>query len=393
MTRLIDVSVPTEDNEGTTSTVFRWLKSVGSAVKQHEPLVELSTDKATVEIAAPADGMLREVLVPEGSQVEPGQLLARLESGAASRVAGEVPGSSSAAAIDRGAEELLSPAVRKLLKEHGLDASQVAGSGRGGRITHQDVLDHLAARGSASPAPPVVAAPAAIGGSRRVPHTPMRTTIAAHMVESMLRIAPHVTAVHECDLSAVISHREAHKQRAADEGTRLTLTAYFVRAASLALSEVPQVNARWHEDAIEIFEDHNIGLATALGEEGLIVPVIGKVQTLDVTAIARAVEDFAARARSGALKPKETHGGTFTITNHGTGGSLIATPIINQPQSAILGLGKLQKRAVVISRNGQDEIAIRPMIYVTLTIDHRVLDGFVANRFLSVFTRVLENWS
>jgi 2-oxoglutarate dehydrogenase E2 component (dihydrolipoamide succinyltransferase) len=343
-------------------------------------------------------------LVPEGTQVEPGQLLARLESGAASSAAGEVPGSSSgaapprsavagAAATERGAEELLSPAVRKLLKEHGLDASQVAGSGRGGRITHQDVLDHLAARGSASPAPPVVAAPAAISGSRRVPHTPMRTTIAAHMVESMLRIAPHVTAVHECDLSAVISHREAHKQRAADEGTRLTLTAYFVRAASLALSEVPQVNARWHEDAIEIFEDHNIGLATALGEEGLIVPVIGKVQTLDVTAIARAVEDYAARARSGALKPKETHGGTFTITNHGTGGSLIATPIINQPQSAILGLGKLQKRAVVISRNGQDEIAIRPMIYVTLTIDHRVLDGFVANRFLSGFTRVLENWS
>jgi 2-oxoglutarate dehydrogenase E2 component (dihydrolipoamide succinyltransferase) len=195
--------------------------------------------------------------------------------------------------------------------------------------------------------------------------------------------------VHECDLSQVLAHRERTRSQFEQRGVRLTLTPYFVRAASLALTDAPQLNSRFHEDALEIFEDHNIGLATALGEDGLIVPVITQAQSLDLLATARVTEDLVQRARDQKLDPKEVRGGTFTITNHGMGGSLIATPIINQPQSAILGIGKLQKRAVVID----DAVAIRPMAYVTLTIDHRALDGFAANRFLSRFVAALEAWS
>lgn len=406
MGQIVDVRVPTEDQDGTTSTLLRWLKQRGEAVRQHEPLLELATDKATVEIAAPVAGVLCEQLVAEGTQVEPGDLLGRVEHGATAAATDRAPAaaapraeaSTSAGAHARdGAPAgvgLLSPAVRALIAEHGLDPAAIRGTGRGGRITHQDVLDQLTNRQAAEPAG---ASPAGVdrtsGPSRRVPHTPMRITIASRMVDSALRTAPHVTAVHECDLSAVIAHRDAQKTSGALEGVRLTFTAYFVQAASAALAAVPQVNARWHDDAIELFEDHNIGLATALGEEGLIVPVIPRVQTLDLRGIARAVEDVTQRARAGTLKPKETQGGTFSITNHGMGGSLIATPIIPQPQAAILGIGKLQKRAVVVEAHGADQVVIRPMIYVTLTIDHRVLDGFVANRFLAAFVERLERWN
>jgi 2-oxoglutarate dehydrogenase E2 component (dihydrolipoamide succinyltransferase) len=407
MGQIVDVRVPTEDQDGTTSTLLRWLKQRGEEVRQHEPLLELATDKATVEIAAPVAGVLCEQLVAEGTQVEPGELLGRVEAGAIAATTDRAPaaaapraeaGNSAGANARDGAPAsaaLLSPAVRALIAEHGLDPAAIRGTGRGGRITHQDVLDQLANRQAA--APPAGASSGGVdrtsGPSRRVPHTPMRITIASRMVDSALRTAPHVTAVHECDLSAVIAHRDAQRTSGALEGVRLTFTAYFVQAASAALAAVPQVNARWHDDAIELFEDHNIGLATALGDEGLIVPVIPRVQTLDLPGIARAVEDFSQRARAGTLKPKETQGGTFSITNHGMGGSLIATPIIPQPQAAILGIGKLQKRAVVVEANGADQVVIRPMVYVTLTIDHRVLDGFVANRFLAAFVERLERWN
>jgi 2-oxoglutarate dehydrogenase E2 component (dihydrolipoamide succinyltransferase) len=384
MSELIEIRVPSEDEEGTTSTVLRWIKRPGQSVSQHEPVLELSTDKATVEIAAPVSGVVETVLKPEGTQVEPGEVLGRLRVGAAaspelpaSDLAAASRGSVPAADAGKAEAEQLSPAVRRLLQQHQLMPSQVRGSGRGGRITVEDVERHLA---QASPTPPI--------GSRRIPHSPIRKAIAEHMVLSMLRTAPHVTAVHECDLSQVLAHREQTRSQFEQRGVRLTLTPYFVRAASLALTDVPQLNSRFHEDALEIFDDHNIGLATALGEDGLIVPVIAQAQSLDLLATARVVEDLAQRARDQKLEPKETRGGTFTITNHGMGGSLIATPIINQPQSAILGIGKLQKRAVVID----DAVAIRPMVYVTLTIDHRALDGFAANRFLSRFVAALEGW-
>jgi 2-oxoglutarate dehydrogenase E2 component (dihydrolipoamide succinyltransferase) len=212
------------------------------------------------------------------------------------------------------------------------------------------------------------------------------------MVESMLKIAPHVTAVFDADMSFVINHRNKHKAEFQDKGRNLTYTAYFVKAAVQALQAVPEINSRWHDDALEIFEDYNIGIAAAT-DSGLIVPVIAHAQNFDLFGIAERLQDLTTRARDGKLSQKEVQNGTFTISNHGMTGSLIATPVIHQPQSAILGIGKLEKRVVVIEKNGKDTTGIKPMIYVTLTIDHRALDGFQANRFLTKFVEVLENWS
>jgi 2-oxoglutarate dehydrogenase E2 component (dihydrolipoamide succinyltransferase) len=227
--------------------------------------------------------------------------------------------------------------------------------------------------------------------SKRVPHTPTRRRIAQHMVESMLKTAPHVTAVFDADLSAVIAHREQHKQAFEQMGFKLTYTAYFVAAAVKALQAVPEVNSRWHDDALELFEDCNIGVATAAAG-GLVVPVIQQAQKLDLLGIAQHLQELTTRARNGKLEPADLRGGTFTITNHGVSGSLIATPIINQPQSAILGIGKVEKRIMVIEEGGKDSMQIRPMAYVTLTIDHRALDGFQANAFLGKFVEALAGW-
>jgi 2-oxoglutarate dehydrogenase E2 component (dihydrolipoamide succinyltransferase) len=218
----------------------------------------------------------------------------------------------------------------------------------------------------------------------------MRKSIAQHMVRSA-QIAPHVTAVFEPDLSAVIAHRMAHKPIFAAEGVNLTLTAYFVRATVAALQAVPEANSRWHEEALELLDDCNIGIATALEGGGLIVPVIHRAQDLDLRETARRLQDLTARARESKLQPKDVQGGSFTISNHGVSGSLLAAPvIINQPQSAILGVGKIEQR-VKVTEGGALEP--RAMAYVTLTIDHRVLDGFQANAFLTKWVETAERWS
>jgi len=385
---LIDILLPSDQSEGTESVIAAWFKAEGDAVAENEPLLEISTDKVTVEIAAPASGVLREILKREGDEVDPGDVVGRIAPGVAASggadrpLASSPPRPSSSAAAATTAE--LSPAVRRLLQQHGLDPASIAGTGKGGRITAQDVESHLA------PAP---AAPAggAIPG-RRVPHSPMRRSVAEHMARSM-QTAPHVTSLFEADLSAVAAHRNEHQAAMRERGVRLTYTAYFVRAATKAIAAVPQANARWHADALEIWEDVNLGVATALEQGGLIVPVVRKAQALDLEQTAAAIEDLVTRARNGALTPKDVQQGTFTLSNHGVSGSLLAAPIvINQPQSAILGIGKLQKRAVVVESGGREEVAVRPMVYVTLTIDHRVLDGYDANRFLSRFVEVLEGW-
>jgi 2-oxoglutarate dehydrogenase E2 component (dihydrolipoamide succinyltransferase) len=212
----------------------------------------------------------------------------------------------------------------------------------------------------------------------------MRKSIAEHMVRSM-QAAPHVTAVFEADLSRVIAHKQAQR------GERITYTAYFVRAAVAALQAVPEANSRWHANGLELFEDCNIGVAVALEGGGLIVPVLQRAQELDLAKTAQRVQDLTGRARTGKLEPREVQGGTFTISNHGVSGSLLAAPIvINQPQSAILGVGKLEPRARVSAAGA---IEARPMLYVTLTIDHRVLDGFQANVFLSKWVEVIEQWT
>jgi 2-oxoglutarate dehydrogenase E2 component (dihydrolipoamide succinyltransferase) len=288
----------------------------------------------------------------------------------------------------------LSPAVRRLLAERGLSADSVRGSGEGGRITVDDVLATPRAASAAAPdAAPTVAAAPAEEGVRRVPHTPMRRRIAAHMVESLLRTAPHVTTVFQADMTAVLADRAARKAEFERRGVSLTLTAYFVAACVEAIRAVPEANARWTDDAILVHERVDFGVGTALPGRGLVVPVIRDAGRLDLAGIAEALGDLVRKARDDALQPADLQGGTFTISNHGVSGSLLAAPIvINQPQSAILGVGKLEKRAVVASANGEDRIAIRPCCYVTLTIDHRVLDGHQANHFMDTLVRRLESW-
>jgi 2-oxoglutarate dehydrogenase E2 component (dihydrolipoamide succinyltransferase) len=224
------------------------------------------------------------------------------------------------------------------------------------------------------------------GGSHRVPHTATRKRIAEHMVQSLLHTAPHVTTVFEADLTAVLEHRQRNKDDFARRGAPLTFTAYFLQATVAAIRAVPEANSRWTDSALEVFDSMHVGVATAL-ETGLVVPVLRDVQSLDLFGTAKGLDDLVSRARDGHLTPADVRGGTFTISNHGVSGSLVATPIIiNQPQSAILGIGKLEKRPVVMtSDDGDDRIVIRPRCYVTLTIDHRVMDGHQANRFLQTF--------
>jgi 2-oxoglutarate dehydrogenase E2 component (dihydrolipoamide succinyltransferase) len=295
----------------------------------------------------------------------------------------------------------MSPAVRRLLSEHGLTAGEVRGSGDGGRITVDDVL--AAAQQGPPPAPAATASPpgaeaAAVGeaadGMRRIPHTPMRRRIAEHMVQSLLHTSPHVTTVFEADMSAVLAHRAAHKAEFEQRGVPLTLTAYFVAACVDALRAVPEANGRWTDEALEIPGRIDIGVGTALEGRGLVVPVIRDVARLDLAGIAAALGELVERARADRLTAADLQGGTFTISNHGVSGSLLAAPIvIHQPQSAILGVGKLEKRAVVVTQDGRDAVAIRPRCYVTLTIDHRVLDGHQANRFMETLVRRLESWA
>ena len=404
MASLLAVTVPVGQAEGTESVVSTWFKSVGDVVTENEPLLEISTDKVNMEVAAPGTGRLAEILKSDGEQVEPGDVLGWINVEAtesADAVSVEAPpapaaqadGTEKAAGAQGGSGEI-SPAVRRLLREHHLEASQIQGSGRGGRITADDVTGYIQAQtGSAraetqkpqKPQKPREAIP-----SHRVPHTQMRRSIAQHMVQSVAA-APHVTSVFDADLSGVVAHREANKSDFESRGVKLTYTAYFVKATVDALKAVPEVNSRWHDDALEIFDDINIGVATALEGGGLIVPVIARAQDLDLFGIAERLQDLTERARSEKLDPRDVQNGTFTISNHGVSGSLVATPIIiNQPQSAILGVGKLERR--VVSAGKGNKVSVKPMCYVTLTIDHRVLDGFQANQFLTKWVEAIQGF-
>jgi 2-oxoglutarate dehydrogenase E2 component (dihydrolipoamide succinyltransferase) len=410
MTATIEIRAPSEQTEGTRSQVQRWLKSIGDAVVENEPLIELETDKVTIEIPAPAGGVLAEILKQEQDEIAPGELLGRIEAGAAAQAtpnSAPAPEAVQAPAIDDVTNAALSahaaalsggrnsPAVRRLLAEHKVHAADVRGSGAGGRITVDDVLEHVAKK--QQPATPSVreqpASSLPAGQGRRLPHTSIRKRIAERMVESLLHTAPHVTTIFEVDLSAVLAHRAKHRAEFDRRGASLTLTAYFLAACVDAVREVPEANSRWLDDALELYENVDIGVGTAVEGKGLVVPVVRAVESLDLFGIAKTLSDLVARARQDKLTPSDVRGGTFTISNHGVSGSLVATPIvINQPQSAILGVGKLEKRAVVVDDNGTDKIVVQPRCYVTLTLDHRVMDGHRANRFLQVLVERLETW-
>jgi 2-oxoglutarate dehydrogenase E2 component (dihydrolipoamide succinyltransferase) len=400
MSSIKDVLVPA-NQEGTRATILKWCKSVGDAVVKDEPLVELETDKVTVEVPAPASGTLIEVLKTENAEVSPDEVLARLRlpSNAAQLSQSEAPAAAArvatlrAPASARSESELLSPSVRQLLHEHDLAPGDINGTGRNGRVTAQDVTRHVAEAASVvSSAPLPAAAKAAPEADTLVPHTAIRRRVAQHMARS-LADAPHVTTLFEADLGRVLKHRALHAKSYEARGARLTLTAYFISACVRALRAHPQVNATFREDAMELHRDVNIGVGTALGEEGLIVPVIHRAQDLSLLETARRLQHAVEAARAGKLAPQDVRGGTFTISNHGVGGSLLAAPIvINQPQVAILGVGKVQRRVCVIDSHGGESIAVRSMCYLTLTIDHRALDAFQANAFLALVVKTLEQW-
>jgi 2-oxoglutarate dehydrogenase E2 component (dihydrolipoamide succinyltransferase) len=409
MSTPIDIRAPAEQTEGTRSQLLRWLKRPGERVEENEPLIELETDKVTVEVASPASGVLVEILKHEEDEIAPGELLGRIDTGAAPHAqarpavaapaAAPPPAAAAAAPTPHsGAAAPLSPAVRRLLAERGLAAEHVTGTGPGGRITVEDVLREAPGGAPTPPAAPSAASDATAAAqsaarSHRVPHSAVRRRIAEHMTTSLLHTAPHVTTVFEADLAAVLRDRALRREEFARHGAPLTLTAYFVRAAVAAIRAVPEANSRWTESALEIYDDIHVGIATAVEGTGLVVPVLHAAADLDLLATARGLEELVGRARNGKLTPRDVRGGTFTISNHGVSGSLLAAPIIiNQPQSAILGVGKLEKRPVAVEEGDEQRIVVRPRCYVTLTLDHRVMDGHQANRFMQTFVDTLGRW-
>ena len=354
-------------------TVIKWLVPTGGRVEKDQSLLEVETDKVALEIPSPSTGTLTEVLVQEGQTVPVGTLIARLDnempygSGTTNRVGGvvvrQMPES----------EDHHSPAVRQLAKEQGVDLAQVKGTGTGGRVTRKDVQDFIA-RGGA-PATGVTPGGEQSMGEEILPLTPMRKAIAERMVTSR-HTSAHVTTFFEGDFSGIAKFRE---------GRGLTYLPFVIRAVTRAIRDVPVVNSAWGEQGIIVKKDIHIGIATAL-DEGLLVPVVRYADRKGLLQLAKEVADLAERARSKKLTPEEVQGGTFTITNHGGFGSLFSTPIIHQPQIAILGLGAIQKRAVVIN----DVVVIHPMGYLSLSFDHRVIDGATADQFMAKTKAFLE---
>ena len=400
---IIDITVPAESLEGTTMKVQTWLKQVGDSVKKDEPIVEMETDKVTLEIESPSDGVLHEILAEPDTEVSPEMVIAKVETvqsdttknHSATATIDHLNSSPKSDSRPSTGNIISSPAVKQFVIEHDLDITQIVGTGKNGRVTLKDAkafVQNDSNTADALPEGDIQEGDSQEGNSRLVPHSAMRRSIADHM-SSSVKEAPHVTAIFEADFSAIMAHRAAHKEDFLDRGVKLTFTAYFLFACAQAMKLVPEVNSQWHDDSLELFSQVNIGVGTALGDQGLVVPVINAVQEKNLFDLAEDLQDISTRARENKLKPNDMRGGTFTISNHGVSGSLLATPIIiNQPQSAILGVGKLEKRVVVHTIEGQDVMLIKPMAYVSLSIDHRVIDGHQTNTWLSEFVTTLENW-
>jgi len=343
-------------------------------IQKDQSLLEVETEKVALEIPSPATGVLSEIIVQEGETVPVGTLLARIESAPPSEVINRVGGvvvRPMEPSVE--GEEHHSPAVRQLATEHGVDLSQVQGTGTGGRVTRKDVQDFITQRGG----PIKVQEPAGEQsmGEEIIPFTQMRKTIAERMIKSR-QTSAHVSTFFEVDFTGIAKFRE---------GRNVTYLPFVIRAVARAIREMPVVNSSWAEQGISIKKDIHIGIATAL-QDGLLVPVVRHADRKGLTQLAKEIADLADRARSKKLNPEEVQGGTFTITNHGGFGSLFSTPIIHQPQIAILGVGAIQRRAVVVN----DAIAIHPMGYLSLSFDHRVIDGATADQFMAKVKGYLE---
>jgi 2-oxoisovalerate dehydrogenase E2 component (dihydrolipoyl transacylase) len=434
------ITMPQLGESVTEGTIARWLKKPGDPVKRDESIVEIITDKVNAEIPAPVAGVLERISVPEGETVKVGQEIAFLATEADARAAtpavalAAVAATPAPASADGGAAEgngegpRSSPLVRKLAKEHGLDLRLIPGTGLGGRVTREDVERYLKeqpaataggmAGGLPQPSPlsiapergeaavaappqqpqsdrgrggegagPTVAAPA----DQQLSLSPMRRTIAQRMVQSEREI-PHAWLMVEVDVTGLVRFREQTKEQfRRSEGVDLTYVPFVLKAAVEALREVPVVNASWQDNQIVLKREINLGVAVAL-DDGLVVPVIRGADQKNVTGLAHALADLVGRARSGKLGVADVEGGTFTVNNTGAFGSVASQPIINYPQAAIMNLETIVKRPVVVSGDTGDAIAIRSMVNLCLSFDHRILDGATAGRFLQAVKRRLENW-
>ena len=427
-------------------TLIKWLVKSGDKVEEFDSLMEVESAKVNTEIPSPATGTLLSILVEEGTTVQAGTILGWIgEPGE------KIPSDLTDLEIEEEVEQVqstpsqsepapqkqevgrdkdlgfISPVVAKLARENNVDLHLVKGTGTNGRITKKDVLQFVEKKDVMEEGPEIaawetpgegdlfrpselqfpdrfklskpdsqkkepVSQPTTVKASgsqedQLLPLTKMRKAIAAHMVMSK-HTSPHVTTVMEADMKQVSLHLQNNKENFARQGIRLTYTSYFVAATTTALREFPKVNSSWTDNGILLKRSINIGLATSLDEEGLIVPVIKSADGYSLSGLARIISDLVNRARNHQLKPDEVQEGTFSITNHGTAGSLFATPVINQPQAGILGVGAIKKRVVVVD----DAIAIRPMVYLSFTFDHRILDGSTADNFLAKIVTTLENW-
>ncbi|MCJ8340419.1 MAG: 2-oxo acid dehydrogenase subunit E2 [Pseudomonadales bacterium] len=414
MQNTINIVLQAEQLEGTEATVSNWLVQPGEQVVKDSPIVELETDKVAIEVTAIASGTLTKILAGIGDKVVAGDILAMMhncsdgsaneqpeglntETGIAietepSTVTATANSGLYAVSNDRSKRHLLGPAVKKLLSAHNINALDITATGSDGRISKRDVQLHIGNLAKSAAAVPKIST-STNSQSTFVPHTPMRTSIASNMVNSLLKTSPHVTSVFEMDMSAIIAHRAERKIGYLDAQVKLTFTAYFLAASAIAIKAVPEINSQFHPDGLEIFSQINIGVGTALADSGLVVPVVSGVQDKSLFQIAADLTEQTERARTRKLTAEDMRGGTFTISNYGVSGSLLATPIIiNQPQVAILGVGKMQKRVVVESIDNLDSMLIKPMCYVSLSIDHRALDAHQTNKFLSAFVNQIENW-
>jgi 2-oxoglutarate dehydrogenase E2 component (dihydrolipoamide succinyltransferase) len=423
-----DVIMPQMGESIFEGTITKWLKKAGDAVEKDEPLFEISTDKVDAEIPSPVAGVLAEIKAPVGATVEVNTVVAVIaESGGASGAGVGASGASASAppasipavhsatdapqarmatpqapskappASPQGAQEVrTSPLVRRMAKENNLDLGQIAGTGSEGRITKEDVLRHLSQQGPGSGAstafapksgmapPPVPLEPQ--------PLTKMRAIIAQRMVESM-QISPHVHIVYKVDMTRIVRLREREKDGfERQQGVKLTFMPFIATAAIEALTKFPIVNASLVDGAIQYHQNIHLGIAVAL-EWGLIVPVVKQAEGRDFTGLAKVIADLAARARTKKLLPDEASGSTFTLTNSGIFGEEFGTPIINQPESAILAIGGLRKEPVVMTdAEGNESIAIRSVQYFCLGFDHRTIDGADAGKFMGAFKQALEGW-
>jgi pyruvate dehydrogenase E2 component (dihydrolipoamide acetyltransferase) len=434
-----DIIMPQMGESIVEGTITKWLKKPGDKVQRDEPLFEISTDKVDAEIPAPASGVLQEIKVTEGTTVgvntvvgtiavdgeaaaTPAKAAASAPSPAAEKpVAAKAevkkteekspapapPPAPAPAAQQEDEEARSSPLVRKIAREHGVSLSQISGTGLGGRITKQDIMQFIESQGSSQPAPatpsapaqpaaaalaPRPAAPAPYPGDL-VPMTNMRKIIAQRMIESR-RTSAHVHCMYEVDFTRIVNLRNKHKvgfeQR---HGARLTFMPFFVRAAVIALQQWPIINASLEGDNIRYHRHINMGIAVAL-DWGLIVPVLKNAGDLNFLGLQRGISDLGERARTKKLKPEDVEGSTFTVTNPGQFGAVFGLPIINQPNSAIMGVGGITKQPRVITdKDGTDSIAIRSVVHLTLGYDHRLIDGAVADQFMDLVKKTLQTWN